>query len=70
MEWGFGDLSSNLVANGLAKSLIKPTNILLFLEGLLGEIPSDVTIHTGSSNPGFNLFYELLVEEINGFITS
>ena len=70
MEWGFGDLSSNLVANGLAKSLIKPTNILLFLEGFEGLNPRDVTVHIGASNPGLNLLRALFVEDINGFITS
>ena len=51
-------------------SLINPARTVLFLDGLSGDKPSDVTVQTGASNPGFNLFNELLVDETNGFTTS
>ena len=70
LEWGFGERNSNLVAAGLDKSLIKPTRTVLFLDGLVGCNPREVTIHIGASNPGLSLFKALLVDDINGFITS
>ena len=47
------------------KSRINPARTVLFLDGFSGDNPSDVTVHIGASNPGFNLFKELLVEENN-----
>ena len=67
---GFGALSSNLVARGLSRSLISAKSIDLFLEGISTLCPSEVTIQTGASKPGFNLLKESFVEEIKGFITS
>ena len=69
-ECGLGERSSNLVAKGFDKSLINPISIVLFLEGLSGLKPNEVTIHTGASKPGYNLLNEVLFEDIIGFITS
>ena len=61
---GLGDLNSNLVAYGFCRSLIVPSNTVLFLEGASTLFPSEVTIHTGASNPGFNLLKESFVDEV------
>ena len=67
---GFGALSSNLVASGFFISLISPTRTVLFLEGSIGDRPREVTIQTGASYPGFNLFKESMLELTNGLTTS
>jgi hypothetical protein len=67
---GFGERISKRVARGLLMSRTRPAKIVRLREGTSGVCPSDVTMQTGASKPGFRRFNESLVEEMNGLTTS